>query len=375
MIVLVACDRSDGERVALRALHATPVRIEVPNARNLQFFTLWVALGAGLFQAEGLEPQVLVDPSPRSAGSLLLRGDADVAVLQPPMFLGMMAEEKPILPVRQPARERADQSRRAQGCRRGEAASPERPVARTPGGDPRACVSASQASRRRGCGALFASAGIDAARDVELVIVRGPDQVQALADHRVDALFSHTPYLETALVKHGAVLLVETSSGEVPALADGQIHALATTPALAKEKGDLILAVTRAIHRAQRLIHSDLKATVDALIASGAAGAERALTEAIAAVYGPAVPQTPAVSVVRHRTRGDAVSGPSPRARFLARSSVRLRRAAVRGTGNYGRGASTVKPARSKTARACGPRRYVRNCAASGLASGVKAAG
>ena len=125
----------------------------------------------------------------------------------------------------------------------------------------------------------------------------GPIRFRRSRISRVDALFSHTPYLETALVKHGAVLLVETSSGEVPALADGQIHALATTPTVARDKSDLILAVTRAIHRAQRLIHSDLKATVDALIASGAAGPERALTEAIAAVYGPAVPQTPEVSV------------------------------------------------------------------------------
>ena len=294
MIALVAC----------AALHAdahaqtprTPVRIEVPNAHNLQFFTLWVALGAGFFQAEGLEPKVLIDPSPRSAGSMLLRGEADVRVFHPAMFLGMMAEEKPfrlyasllanepinlvvrkdIAETRQlrpsaPLRERLEAIR---GLRVGVAGEPP-PRLRT----------------------LFASAGLDAARDVELVIVRGPNQVQALADRRVDALFSHTPYLETALVKHGAVLLVETSSGEVPGLADGQIHALATTPAVAQDKRDLVLAVTRAIHRAQRLIHSDLKATVDALVASGAAGPERALTEAIAAVYGPAVPQTPEVSV------------------------------------------------------------------------------
>jgi ABC-type nitrate/sulfonate/bicarbonate transport system substrate-binding protein len=274
----------------------TPVRIEVPNAHNLQFFTLWVALGAGLFQAEGLEPQVLVDSTPRNAGQLLLRGEADVAVLQPPMFLGHMAEGRPILlfasllanePINLVVRKDVAQARQLRpnaplrerlevirGLRVGVAGEPP-PRLRT----------------------LFSSAGLDATRDVELVIVRGPDQVQALAESRVDALFSHTPYLETALVKHGAVLLVETSSGEVPALADGQIHALATTPAMARDRSDLILAVTRAIQRAQRLIHSDLKATVDALIASGAAGPERELTEAIAAVYGPAVPRTPEVSL------------------------------------------------------------------------------
>ena len=38
-------------------------RIEVPSDKNLQFFTLWVALGAGYFQQEGLEPKILVDAS------------------------------------------------------------------------------------------------------------------------------------------------------------------------------------------------------------------------------------------------------------------------------------------------------------------------
>jgi len=294
MMALVACAGFVADARAQTG--RTPVRIEVPSAHNLQFFTLWVALGAGLFQAEGLEPKVLIDPGPRSAGSMLLRGDADVAVLQPPMFLGMMAEDKPIrlfasllanepinLLVRKDVAEARQLKPNAPLRQRLEAIK-----------GLRVGVAGEPPSRLR---TLFASAGLDASRDVELVIVRGPDQVQALADKRIDVLFSHTPYLETALVKHGAVLLVETSSGEVPALADGQIHALATTPAIAKDKRELILAVARAIQRAQRLIHSDPKATVDALIASGAPSADRTLTEAIAAVYGPAVPQTPQVSV------------------------------------------------------------------------------
>src|SRR5262245_4674075 len=86
-----------GASAASATTAKTPVRIEVPGARNLQFFTLWVALGAGFFQEEGLEPKLLVDTTPRDAGQLLLRGEADVALLQPPMFLGMIAEEKPIL--------------------------------------------------------------------------------------------------------------------------------------------------------------------------------------------------------------------------------------------------------------------------------------
>jgi len=73
--------------------------------------------------------------------------------------------------------------------------------------------------------AIAARAGMDADRDFQLTVIAGPDQVQAFADGAVDVLFAHTPYLETALVKHGAVLLIQTSNGEVPELADGQIHA------------------------------------------------------------------------------------------------------------------------------------------------------
>ena len=80
-------------------------------------------------------------------------------------------------------------------------------------------------------------------------------------------------------------------------LADGQIHALATTRDLARSKPEMMAAVARAIYHAQRLIHSDIKGTVDALLASGAAGPDRRMLEAFAAVYGPAVPHTPQISL------------------------------------------------------------------------------
>src|SRR6267154_1845118 len=94
-LLAMALIASDGAWAA--APTRTPVRIEVPSSKNLQFFTLWVALGAGYFQQEGLEPKILVDATPRSAGQLLFQGQADVALLPPPMFLGMMAEDKPVV--------------------------------------------------------------------------------------------------------------------------------------------------------------------------------------------------------------------------------------------------------------------------------------
>lgn len=278
------------------AADLAPIRIEVPKAGNLQYFTLWVALGAGAFQQEGLAPQLLIAPTPHEDGRQLLSGEADIAVLPPPMFLGMMAEGKPILlfasllanePIDfvvqkdvaearhlSPTAPLAERLRALKGIKVGVAGGPP-PRLRT----------------------LFASVGMNADEDIETVLVWGRDQVQAFASRQVDALFAHTPYLETVLVKHGAVLVADLSGGEVGELADGQIHALATTRARAQAAPTLIAAATRAIYRAQRLIHSDRKAAVDAVMASGVKEFDRALVETIAGIYSPAVPATPAISL------------------------------------------------------------------------------
>lgn len=287
---------ASGAAAAASSAGMTPVRIEVPSNKNLQFFTLWVALGAGYFQQEGLEPEILVSPNPRATGQRLLRGDAEMALLPPPMFLGMMAEDKPILlfasllanePINLIVRKDVAEMRKLSG----QTSLRERLQALR---GLKVGLASEVAPRLR---VLYASVGLDAGKELQFVVVPGPGQVQAFADGRIDVLFAHTPYLETSLVRYGAVLLVQTSSGEVPVLADGQVHALATTRDLARAKPELMRAAARAIQKAQRLIHSDSKATVDALVASGAAGTDHRMTEAIAAVYGPAIPRTPKISL------------------------------------------------------------------------------
>jgi len=283
-----------GQAAAATAL--TPVRIEVPGATNLQFLTLWIAIGSGAFQAEGLQPEILVAPAPRTVGTMLLGGNADAAVLPPPMFLGMMAEEKPIRlfasllanePINLVLHESVAETRKFSA-----AATLREKLAALKG--LKVGLASEVTPRLR---TLFTAAGLDVAQELELVTIPGPEQVAAFANRKVDLLFSHTPYLETALVQHGAVLVVGASAGEVPALADGQVHALATTEEMIRRKPQLMEAVTRAIYRAQRLIHSDENAALEALIASGAATLERRLVAATVAVYGPAVPRTPAISL------------------------------------------------------------------------------
>ena len=43
---------------------------------------------------------------------------------------------------------------------------------------------------------LFSLAGMDADRDVQVTIVRGEDQIAALTGGTVDALYTHTPFVE-----------------------------------------------------------------------------------------------------------------------------------------------------------------------------------
>src|SRR5437764_22991 len=69
--------------------------------------------------------------------------------------------------------------------------------------------------------ALFALAGMDVDRDIDMRIIQGEDQVAAFSTGIVDALYTHTPYLEDAIVSHGAVMLVNQSAGEVAPLSDG----------------------------------------------------------------------------------------------------------------------------------------------------------
>ncbi|MCA0201653.1 MAG: ABC transporter substrate-binding protein [Proteobacteria bacterium] len=280
----------------VRAAESTPLRIEVPNLRNLQFFSLWIAMGAKLFEAEGLVPFILPAPQPRSVGGRLFTGEADIAVLPPPMYLGMMAEAKPVRlfaslfandPINLVVRKEIAAVRKVplQGSLKDKLGALKGLTLGVAGEPPPRLH------------ALFAAAGMDAAKDVEIVIIHGPDQVAAFKERKVDVLFAHTPYLETVMVDEGAVLVIDTSGGEVAGLTGNQIHAFGAANIVVREKRDLLIKVTRAIARAQRMAHTDAAATVAALKASAAANVDPRQVEAIAAIYADAVPVNPRISI------------------------------------------------------------------------------
>ncbi len=270
----------------------TVVRAVIPNGDNLQWMNFWIAQGSGLFSEEDLEVDIVVSRGSR----LLLQDMADVGVMPAPTFLDLIGRGQPILvvaslwlndPINLVVQSEVAQSR---------GLSVDQPLAERLNGlrGLRVGVAAGPPSRLR---ALFASAGLDADSDIEMVIIPGPGQNAAFEAKQVDALYAHTPYLETALVDQGAVLIVHQSSGEVPELANVLYHALVTTPAYANANAEVLVRLTRALYRAQQLIHADREAAVTAIRDSGIELRAPQGLATIVDLYEPAIPQTPVVSI------------------------------------------------------------------------------
>src|SRR5688572_6435812 len=199
--------------LGVNAAAAEKVRIGIPERHNLQYMAFWIAQGAGFFTAEGLDVEVVIPDAPNMSGMILMQRRVDISLLQPPVYLGLIAEQHPFVlfasllandPINlivradvaaklklDPRAPLVDRLTAIKGLRIGVAPEPPR--------------------RLR---VLVAHAGMNADRDLQVAIRRGEDQIEALTSGSVDGLYAHTPYLEDALVRLGAVMLVNQSSGE-----------------------------------------------------------------------------------------------------------------------------------------------------------------
>lgn len=276
------------------------VRVLAPNDNNLQWLNFWVAQGAHYFADEGLQIQVMAggtgdEEGGRRVTEALIDGSADVAVQPRPLFLLAVGEQHPVVAFANLLRNDPINL-----VVNGDIAAARGLTAQAPLADRlnglrglKIGVAPGPITRLR---VLAAAAGLDPATDVTIITVPGPVQNQFFGEHMVDALYAHTPYVETALAEQGAVLMVNQSNGEIPELAHRQIHMLVTTRQFRDAQPDVLLRMTRAIYRAQRLIHADRQATLDAIRASGVRLRAPNALELIVELYEPAVPLTPAVS-------------------------------------------------------------------------------
>lgn len=276
-------------------LSENTVRVFVPTADNLQFMSFWVALGAGFFDDEGLDVRVELPPMPGGGTQFLFQGRADVGVFTPPQYLSLIAEQEPLLifanllqndPVSLVVRKSIADQRQistdaalierleaTQGLRVGLAPGPVTTLH-----------------------TLYESVGLDADSEIEMVVMDPHSKNEAFSEEEVDALYTHTPFLEEALVEQGAVMIVNQSAGEVPEVKFQQIHSMASTQSYAADNPDVLVALSRGLHLAQQLIHSDQQATADALM-EVLEGLNPQRLQTIIEIYEPAIAQSPEVTV------------------------------------------------------------------------------
>jgi len=278
--------------VAAEPAH-TSVRVLVPDGDNLQYLAFWAAQGAGYFADEGIDIELVVPELPAQAIAKAIAGEAPVAVLPPPQYLELIADRVPIVLVANLLRNdpinlvvrRSVFEQRAMN-----AAAPLRDRLMSLQGL-RVGVAPGPPTRLR---ALFASVGLDADSVVKMVVRHGKDQNDAFAHDECDALFAHTPFLEKALDDQDAVMLVNQSGGDVPALAMRQIHGLVARREYLDAHRSTVVGMTRALVRGEKLVHADLAATEEAVM-HALPSLERRHVHTMLHVYQPAVPETPVV--------------------------------------------------------------------------------
>jgi ABC-type nitrate/sulfonate/bicarbonate transport system substrate-binding protein len=275
-------------------LVAAQLHVIVPEPHNLQLVSFWVAEGAGYFHDEGVELVLDVPPTPGEVRDLLAKGEAPIAVLPPPIYLELIGARAPWRLVANLLRNDPINivvRRSVVAARKIVLQAPVDERLRALRGV-RIAVPPGPASR---FAALCAAFGLDAAKDFQIVTMMGDEENEAFASGRVDALFAHTPFLERALVDQDAVIVINQSAGEVGRVAFKQIHALAVRADFAAKQPKLVRALVRAIARAEKLIHADRGAAVDAVMKAQPA-LDRKHVAALVDVYEPAVPATPEVS-------------------------------------------------------------------------------
>lgn len=285
LLLLVSSTARAGEKL----------KVVVPDGENLQYLSFWVALGSGAFAAEDLDVEVVSPPAPGQTPTMFEESDTEAAVLPPPMYLAMIARRSPIVLVanllmNDPIELVVKKSVLAE--RKLDASMPMK--ARLEGlRGLRLGIAPHPPTRLR---ALYSTYGLDADKELTLVILHGKEQNAAFTAGEVDALFAHTPFVERAIVHDGAQVLVNLSGGEVPALANRQIHVLTFKKSFLERRRDIAIRAYRAIARAQTTIHASPPAALLALKKRMPARDQREVSTLIG-LYEPATPKSPEVRV------------------------------------------------------------------------------
>ena len=75
----------------------TETGVIVPDPDNLQFMSFWLAKDAGFFAEPRIEVELVVPDRHEGAKQMVFEGEADCAVLPPPMYLELIGERFPLV--------------------------------------------------------------------------------------------------------------------------------------------------------------------------------------------------------------------------------------------------------------------------------------
>jgi ABC-type nitrate/sulfonate/bicarbonate transport system substrate-binding protein len=221
------------------------VQVLVPSRDNLQFVTFWVARRAGCFARQQIETELVIPVTTRAVIPAMLSAEASVAVMPPPSLLEALAAGADVVAVANLLRnESANLVVRRDVIERralAESATPRERLERLRG--IRIGVAPGPVTRLRRLLDHF-SLGDD---HFEVVVVRGPEQNEAIEAGRVDGLLCHTPYLERALLYANAEVVLDLVGGEIRELVQPQIHSLVVQRSLIESNRGLVDKLVRAV--------------------------------------------------------------------------------------------------------------------------------
>jgi NitT/TauT family transport system substrate-binding protein len=293
-VVMIAGIASPRPAAAVQGGRPT-IPVLVPDAKGLEGFAFWVALGGGYFAREGIDVRVVTPESPPSSSALVKSfrgGAAPVAVLPGPAYERLVADRFPVLLVANilqndplelvVRREVADNLKLSSGT----------PVRQRLGALRGAKIGVSVADRVR-LYQLFHAEGLDA--NLAGIVVRKGDELLAeFSGGKVDALFVPPLYAAKALADRDGVVYVDTAGGEVPAFADRLVQALAVTSEFARAHPGDVQAFVRALAKAEHVLHFEPNVATEAIVRA-IPDADRKVVARAVATYLRAIPATPHV--------------------------------------------------------------------------------
>lgn len=282
---------------SIPALAGEKLKVLVPEKDNLQHLSFWVAKAGGFFEREGVDVEVVVAPQVARGTApidgILEKGEADAAVVAPPVYLRMVAAKAPIVlvanlfrndPFALVVRPEVGEARKVNV----DAPMKERLVALK---GLTVAVPPAAFGRLR---ALFASQGLDIEKDITTTPLLARDQPTPFKNKANDVAYLATPNLEKVVAAGDGIVVVDQARAEVPEVANRQTHVFAVTQRVYAERRDVVAAAARAIAEAEKRIHAAQPEIVDILAREFPARDRRELEIAVK-LYEPGVPESIAI--------------------------------------------------------------------------------